>query len=243
MLATAIDNYWATFFGLSPSTLSVPGCHVVVHAGLDDYQGAWIFRRGRVTVVSVPGGVQEKCERELGSGPLPDFMDLPGWSRVFGRSITKMIGPAYDGFVASNKLVTSPLPVRRLKPEDSPLLDGLKASCTEEEWDHASINPESDEPIFGCIIGDRLAGVAQNEPRTLEAVSPGVVTACDLRRRGVGAAVLAAANHDAFTTGRLVLYQTLLENQASIRLGESVGVVAYAVHYAFRFATTGGDEG
>jgi GNAT superfamily N-acetyltransferase len=241
MLSTPIDKYWATFFGLRPTSLNMPGCHCVAHAGLDGYQGAWVFRRGAVTIVSAPGDIRVKCERELGAGPLPECTDLPAWGRVFGRPITKMIGPAYDGFVASNTSPNSSLPVRRLTPEDRSLLESLKASCTEEEWDHASIDPEADEPVFGCVVEDRLAGVAQNEPRTSEAVSPGVLTASDWRRRGVGAAVLSAASQHALMTGRLVLYQTLLENQASLRLGESVGVVPYAVHHAFRFAADGGE--
>jgi GNAT superfamily N-acetyltransferase len=235
MCPVTVDDYWEKFFGLPASALIATGFCVVPHVGLEGYAGAWVFRRGRATLVSVPADMLRGVELRARSHP--NFADHEEWSRVFERPITRVIGPAYDGFVPAEKSVTSLLFAERLKPEHHRLLDGLKAACSEEEWDHGGIDPASKEPMFGCIVDGRLVGISQNEARTADAVSPGVATARDWRRRGVARAVLAAAIRDAFATRRLVLYQTLNSNHASVRLGESLGVIPYAQHCAYRFTT------
>lgn len=41
-----VARYWDDFFGCTPEELVMPGTRVLSHAGLADYQGVYLFRRG-----------------------------------------------------------------------------------------------------------------------------------------------------------------------------------------------------
>ena len=241
MHATAIDEYWAGFFGVPTAVLGDAGRHVVPHKGLTDYHGAWVFTHLQTVIVSVPRTLLDRVRHALDRGPWPQLAEEPEWRRIFGVPVAKVIGPAYDGFVRATVVPKSPHAVRRLRPDDHFALERLRACCVGDEWEHASIDPQGREPVFGCFVDGELAGAAQNKPKTHAAVSPGIVTSPAWRRRGVGAAVLAAAVDDASKNQRLLLYQTLLSNLSAVRLGESLGVVPYAEHVAYRFVATGSE--
>lgn len=49
-----IDNYWASFFGLSIADFTKSGLKVVPHVQLQNYNGAWLFKHNQSGIISVP---------------------------------------------------------------------------------------------------------------------------------------------------------------------------------------------
>src|SRR4051812_7664583 len=107
MYATAIDQYWAGFFGVPTAVLSEAGRHVVPHKGLTDYNGAWVFTHAQTIIVSVPPTLLEGVGHALDRGPWPKLEEEPEGRRVFGVPVPKVIGPAYDGFVRATVVPSS----------------------------------------------------------------------------------------------------------------------------------------
>jgi Acetyltransferase (GNAT) family len=232
-----IDEYWTKFFGVPATVLDGPGLHVLTHQALLGYQGAWLFVHGQARIMSVPAPMVNRVREQLAAGPLPNVADTDRWCQLFGQPISRVVGPAYDGYVEQLAPVRTTHTVRRLEARDGSALGSLSQACTSEEWDHASIDPCRPEPIFGCFVDGQLVGAAQNETRPgQQAVSPGVITAASWRERGIGRAVLAAAIRHGCEGQKMILYQTLVANRAAVRLGESLGVRPYAQHVAFRFS-------
>lgn len=236
------DDFWAAFFGVEPAQLRNAGVNVVRHAHLRGYAGVWFFVRGACVVVSTPDSLFERLSSRadrIRAEPLPSpqlIVDL------LGREPDRVIGPVYQGYLPREAFrpVRNPN-VRRLSSSDEPNVLALRSACSSEEWEHSSLSSASD-PRFGYFDDGRLLAVAGTDQWTLEAIGPGVLSHPDQRGRGYGTAVVGAVVEHALAAGKLLLYQTLMENEGSIRIAERLGYQQYATHAAIRVQPEAGNR-
>lgn len=227
-----IDEYWASFFGLSTADFIKEGLKVVPHAELHDYQGAWLFRRGASTIISVPPGWVEKIEMHVRRRSQDTLTDRD-FIALFGEGVEKVIGPAYQGYLQEADFRPVASSARLLSAADDTALQELAAACDAGEWDHSGIQV-GQHPNFGVFSGDCLVATANYVVQKDTAAWPGIITHPGYRGRGCGKAVLSAAVEHGLSKGLLLLYQTLAANGASIAVAENLGYRQYAAHLAVR---------
>lgn len=227
------DQFWASFFGLNVSEYLSPEPKIAPHAGLHNYHGIWLFRRQSQVIVSAPAELVVEL-----SEMLRKVNHLNGWSdevliEKLGHRVQKVIGPAFQGFLAEPDFQPIASFARLLQEDDALALAALRAACDEEEWEHSDIEIGK-QPLFGCFTDDRLIAVATYRVALGVAAFPGLITHPDFRGRGYGKAVLSRAIAHALDHELLPLYQTLMANKAAIAVAQSLGYQHYATHLAVR---------
>lgn len=163
-----------------------------------------------------------------------------GIRAVFGSRIEKIVGPAYQGYVERRQFRSaSHSGVRALSHADQEALHELADASVDDAWEHSGI--VFDDPhIFGCFVDDRIVAAARYRRAWAETVHIGVVTHPAHRGRGYGRAVVSAATAEGLDAGFIVLYQTLLENAASVALATGLGYHPYATHLAVQLTSEDG---
>ena len=234
-----IERYWADFFGLDVSSLSDGHVRVVPHVGLQGYNGAWIFRRDKTVVISVPPDQQVAVEEMALSSEMSDPHDAwlnPSFlRRMFPLPVERTVGPAYQGFVDSRRFRgRDDATVRLATPADFDGLAQLEAACAAVEWEHSSI-ALSDERLYVCTRDGALVAAASAKRGDGAHPAMGLVTHPAHRGRGYAAAVASAATADALTRDPLVLWQTLVNNTGSIKIADRLGYAQFAETMAVRF--------
>lgn len=235
-----IDAAWAAFFGLSPAAFMLPGIQVVQHHWLANDHGAWLFRHHDSLCLSVPPGWVEGVQTAVRAHTVESLFSEAGIRAVFGPRIEKIVGPTYQGYVEQRQFRFAPHPgVRVLARADQAALHGLADACVNDAWEHSGI--AFDDPhIFGCFVDDRIVAAARYRQAWAETAHIGVVTHPAHRGRGYGRAVVSAATAEGLRTGFIVLYQTLLENAASVALAAGLGYHPYATHRAVQLTREDG---
>jgi RimJ/RimL family protein N-acetyltransferase len=228
------DAFWAAFFGIEPDRLHAPGVTVVTHAGLGDYRGVWFFVRLSRCIVSAPAHWVAHLSIRMpliATDRLPDTAVLRD---LFGVDPVRVIGPAYQGSLMPEAF--RPLRddnVRRLRASDDPAMNELRAACSEQEWQDGALSAAG-EIRFGRFEGARLVAVAGLRDWPPDATGPCVVSHPGHRGRGHAAAVVSAVVSHALGAGKIMLYQTLLDNAASVAVATRLGFEQYASHIAVR---------
>jgi GNAT superfamily N-acetyltransferase len=230
-----IDAAWAAFFGLSPPAFLRPGVQVVAHHQLADYHGVWLFRHHASLCLSVPPDSVQSVQTAVRAHTAESLFSEAGIRALLGSRIERIIGPAYYGYVERAQFRPAPHPgVRALSRADQAGLQQLADACEMDAWEHSGIT--FDEPhIFGCFVDDRLVAAARYQPAWEETAHIGVVTHPAYRGHGYGRAVVSAATAKGLEGGFIVLYQTLVNNAASVALATGLGYQPYATHLAVRF--------
>jgi len=234
------DRFWAAFFGIEAAGLDAPGVRIVRHALLRDYPGVWFFVRGSTVVVSAPDAWFDRLHSQravIRDEPLPSARLLRD---LFGTDLDRVIGPAYHGYLSREAFRSVRRPgVRRLASSDGAALTGLRSACTAEEWEHSALS-SAGEPQFGCFEDGLLVAAAGADRWTADAINPGVLSRPDRRGQGYGTAVVSAVVEDALASGKLPLYQTLLDNNGAVAIAERIGYRQYASHVAVRLQPMAG---
>lgn len=228
-----VDRHWARFFGVDVAVLSKPGVHVVPHAGLADYAGVWLFRRGASCIVSAPPESASDIAERLAGRSVAELGDRDAAAALFPEA-TAIVGPVFHASVAPDCFRPHPDPeVRALGPDDAPQVDALRAACTAEDWENGG-SAAPGAPRAGCFREGRLVALAHLRTSNDDACDPGVVTHPEWRGRGCGRAAVSALVAAALADGRLVLYQTLLANTPAVSLARALGFDPNATHLALR---------
>ena len=158
---------------------------------------------------------------------------------LFRDRISKLIGPAYQGFITQESLRTVTEPEAHLATAaDSAALKKLASDCLKEDWEHSSIDFD-DERIFVAKVGQAIVAAASVKRQDGIYPSLGFVTHSEHRGKGLGAAVASAAVADALANNKLVLWQTLSTNVSSIKVAERLGAKKFAESYAARLSLEG----
>ena len=230
-----IEEYWASFFGLSVDVYARQPIAIVPHRRLGDYRGVWMFTVGSAQILSAPSDLVDALRSAVeahGAGPPFEGTDL---IETLGTAVVKVVGPAYQGFLPKSDFRPSPSSARLLTLSDASALLELSKDCSEEEWGHSDIG-DLNCPTFGLYAEGRLAAAANYRMESIDACAPGVITHPAFRGHGYGRAVLSAATADALDKGYLVLYQTLLTNLPAITIAEHLGFRQYGESLAVRLS-------
>jgi len=231
---SSYDVFWAEFFGIEPQRLGESCVLVVKHARLGEYSGIWFFARGGSRVVSAPEAWLEPLRTrsaEIAAAGLPGPELLRD---LLGGDPERVIGPTYQGCLLSGAFrPVRDARVRRLGAADEPATAALRASCSEQDWDHSGLSG-ANEPRFGSFDDGQLVAMGGLEGWSVDTANPGVLCHPDHRGRGHATAVASALVERAIAEGKLMLYQTLLSNQASVAIATRLGFAQYASHLAVR---------
>lgn len=233
MTVRSVDRFWAGFLDVDVARLLEPGLTVVAHRRFGDWEGAWVFRRDDACVVMAPARLVERLAEALSPLPVDALQSTDVLATVFGAEFDRTVGPAYQGHLEPRAFrpYRGSKTVRSLDASDAGALEGLRLASEPEEWDAADIHPDA---AFGCLADGALVAAASLNDWPPDAMIPGVVTHPAHRGRGYGAAVVSRVVAHALEQGTLALYQTLLENVASVALAKRLGYVQYATHVAVR---------
>jgi GNAT superfamily N-acetyltransferase len=229
-----VAAYWASFLGCTPQQLTIPGTWVRPHAGLADYQGAYLFRRGESCIVSVPDPLLATVTAQLAGLPAASSFDIVRLRQVFGDAIERIVGPAWQGYLRADDFrpVAGPN-VRQLTAEDDAALRRLAEACGEQEWEPIGIG-RSEQVVFGAFVGDTLVAAGMGEPRAATLLHIGIITHAAYRSQGHGRAVVSAISAYGLDVGLVPRYQALVANSPSVAIASALGFSHYAETLAVR---------
>jgi hypothetical protein len=225
------DGFWADFLGVRSSDWETPGVTVRPHVGLRGYRGFWCFRRKQRTVVSAPASWLPRLAEIATGCAVDELMQPTFWARSLAQDFERAIGPAFQGCLGSLKLAHRPNRlVRALEDADAPAVEELRAACG-ADWE---MPEDAKYWRHACFEGGIITAMAGYRAWSDHAGDPCVITRPNARGGGRGAAVTSAVVAEALANGKLLLYQTLEANEASVRLAVSLGYERYANHLAIR---------
>jgi GNAT superfamily N-acetyltransferase len=229
-----VAAYWASFLGCTPAQLETPGTWVGPHAGLADYQGVYLLRRGESCVVSVPAPLLARVTAQLSGLPAAASFDVTRLRHLFGDAVERIVGPAWQGYLRADDFRPAAEPnVRQLTATDDPTLRRLEEACDEQEWEQVGIG-RAEQVVFGAFVGDQLVAAAMGEPRVATLLHIGIITHPDYRGHGHGRAVVSAISAYGLAVGLVPRYQALAANTPSVAIARALGFTHYATTLAVR---------
>jgi RimJ/RimL family protein N-acetyltransferase len=231
---TALNQYWAAFFGLSPDGLAQPGVQVVPHAELEHYQGIFSFRRDATAIISTPPDTFRHWHATLAGMPIERIGDAAAMARRCGIPLSRVIGPAPLAYADAATL--RPLPTagtRLLTSADEAAHAALEAACDPTEWAHGG-SAFDVLPLVGRFVAGELVALAGYERWGVQIAHIGVITHPAQRRRGYGAEAVSLLAETVIARGMIAQYRTLRANSAARQLGASLGFMPYAETLALR---------
>lgn len=233
-----VAAYWAGFLGCTPEQLETPGTWVGPHAdaGLADYQGVYLLRRGESCVVSVPAPLLAMVTTQLAGLPATSSFDTLRLQRLFGDAIERIVGPAWQGYLQAADFRPAAHPnVRQLAAADDPALRRLEEACDEREWEEVGIG-RAEQVVFGAFVGDRLVAAGMGEPLAATLLHIGIITHPDYRRQRHGRAVVSAISAYGLEVGLVPRYQALAANTPSVAIARALGFTHFATTLAVRLS-------
>jgi hypothetical protein len=236
-----VDAFWAGFFGLPARALAEPGTHVVPHARLGDYSGAWFFVRllddrpdEGARIASAPPAWCELIRDALDARGYDALLSEEALRALFGGAFRGTVGPAYHGWLDAERFRPRPSPaVRELAPSDARRVAALRAACGERDWQSADLRVDAPGACGWFEDGELLAAASLTDWGE-GVVGPGVLSRPASRRTGCGTGVCSAAVAAALAAGKSLTYQTLMVNTGALRIASSLGFEPYASHLAVR---------
>lgn len=214
------------------------GLHVLPHQQLAGFQGAWLFRRNKCFILSVPPEEVDDLKALVKKKP-PTVSTLftPAYRKyLFGDQIQKVIGPVFQGFYQATPGEVASLSklVRRLNVEEQQEnILALSNSGDPIGWNNSGVfKPES--ILYGYYCEGKVGAVASYRLLDQQVGFIGVYTHPDYRGQGFGRATVKAAIADLAKQGKVALYQTLHSNLPAIGIAEHLGIQHYASHIALR---------
>lgn len=232
--ARRITAFWAGFFGTPIEALDEPGAQVVPHVGLGNFSGVWFFARGAACIVSAPARWLEPLREALSEHTFDALLSEEGLATVFGEALAGTVGPAFHGHLEPTRFRPhAAREVRSIEASDAQAVRALQAACGDQAWEDASLSLDA-PGAFGWFEDDALLAAASLTSWGPETVGPEVATHPERRRTGCGKAVVSAVVSRALEAGKVLTYQTLMENQPALGIARSLGFEQYASHVAVR---------
>ncbi len=154
---------------------------------------------------------------------------------VFGSDFDRVVGPAYQGYLLPDLFRPYVAPhVRFLGSDDTALVEAFRVECGQDAWEYAGFD-EATSCLAAIREGDRIVSLAgYNQVWRDEVGGPCILTHRAYRGRGCATATTSAVVGRALQEGKVLLYQTLETNTASIRIARRLGYEQYARHVAVR---------
>ena len=229
-----IDAYWAAFLGIDVEEWKSPGVSFRSHVRLQGYRGLWCLRRAERVVVSAPWAWVARLEQLWAGWARGRFLDPATVAASLCDNCERCIGPVFQGNLDPERFqdVASPS-VRPVLTSDRAGIDRFRERCGEEGW---SVSGLKDVGKLAYVYADgaEITAMAGLREKSDEVGDLCVLTEARFRGEGRGAAVVSAVSRDALARGYLLLYQTLEQNRAAVRLAMSLGFERYATNLAVR---------
>ncbi len=234
-----IDQYWATKLGLQPELLHQPGIRVIELVDPREDNQAHVFVRDETCVISVDRNLMDRLPDQISNLALTGGDRSKGEQTLFSLPVDRIIGPIWQGFAepADFKPHVSDR-VRKLGPADQKSLRSMARAGTPVEWQVSGVHFDNPD-LFGAFADGELVAIAHHNLLTTFAANIGVITHPAFRGRGFGKAATSMAMQDALDKGYLVLYQTMVDNGASLALAQRLGCKTYAQTLIVHFAAAG----
>ena len=235
---SAVDTYWATFFGCAPDALHRSDSHVVSHAGLGDYAGVYAMTfEGGAPIVSVPPAYLDLAAAGAVSWSSQSVSSPADLQTLLGPRAGDVIGPAVVSYLDAppNDRPPADGDVRVLRPSESAhriAVERLGVACTPTDWAHGGATL-TDTPAAGVFHDASLVAMASYTVWGGRLAHIAVVTHPSFRGRGFGrtavARLLAELDHHLIPQ-----YRTLASNVPALHVATSLGFVSYARSMAVR---------
>ena len=238
MTEERISTYWSKFFGIEKESLSKPGLIVVPHNYLEEYQGAWIFKRNKRIIISVqPKELENTTQRTTRL----EYEELNVFSRstldyIFGKNIERIIGPVYQGYYDNaNTLIKISEAVQEINfKEHQEQIAQLSKSGDKDGWSNSSINNKA-HGMYGYFHKGRIESISSYRLIRGNVAFIGVFTNPKFRGLNFSHEVMKKIVMDLTKRNILIRYQTLTSNKPSVRLAEKIGFNEFARNVAIRF--------
>lgn len=232
-MAVRDDRFWASFFGLDPAIWREPGTSLVPHVGLGDYEGIWSFRHAQRCVVSAPPGWLDRIRSHLADALLAELADEAWWRARLGASVSRVIGPAFQGCLEPAEF--SPVTHERVELIDdvTSAVRKFRAGIADHDWTNGGLDAV-EAPAALVREGARIVAMCGYRAWSGMAGDPCVLVDPSFRDRGLGAAVTSAVVQAALAQERLVLYQTLESNEGALAIARRLGIRRFAAYLAVR---------
>jgi GNAT superfamily N-acetyltransferase len=235
-----VDVFWAGTFAVDAGELHGSGVHVQPHsAARGGWREVYVLRFDDAALVSAPADVVEPVRAALASSTASDAIDAARWLAMPGLAVAAVVGPCRHTYVDNQATLPNHLEagltVRRLNPGDFEALNALRAAVGPEEWAQAAF--ESQPPMmFGLFRDGAMVAAANLMPGPEAASDVGIATRPDLRGRGYGTQVAAAAVRQALLMHGIARCRVMVDNAAAGAVAAKLGFDEYgqslSVHLA-----------
>jgi GNAT superfamily N-acetyltransferase len=223
-----IDDFWARLLGCPPDPLSASRVTVMAHAGLGDYRGVYLLRRGEAVVLSVPAPFADLFREAVRGARAADVAEASFLARVLDAAAGQVTGPTYLGYADGSSFAPAGSGrARILGPGDREALVQLREAISREEWEQGNLDPDR-SPTFGIFELGSLVAASSYEALLGVVAHLGVVTHPRHRGAGLGRGVASAAAEHALERDLVLQWQTPEANRAAVRVGEALGFERYA---------------
>lgn len=227
---------WAERFDCDISSMTIPNVIVREHSKiLKGYNGIYCFFNGTTSIISSPTKYTSQIKRAInGRQPMETF-DANFLINSIGLSKYKVIGPAFQGYIDRDSfLKASSLEVVELVTSHQlALLNDLRESCSETEWEHSSLEINR-QPILARISDARIIAAGSWREEESGFLSIGIISHPDYRGKGHAKAVVSALTRKGLENGFTMHYQTLMSNISSVAIAKSLGFEKIACTLAIR---------
>ena len=173
-----------------------------------------------ISIPTINKSMIEKKLEQLKSNPLPSIIDVINLLKDKFKQVSYVLYQAcLDSEYQQRDIVPG---VTHLDPEKMEALEELKRACSNLEWEHSSLNPES-KNTFGIFVQNKLVAAAHYLVFPGKLASIGVLTHPQYRFQGYAHKVALSTINHAITFGYQPHYQTIIENFPAISLSRKLG--------------------
>lgn len=224
----AIDAYWTAYLGCPPHVLFDAPLVVFPHSAFKGYNGLFIVRRASHAVVTVPSELIDLMHSALRDKTARELFDRHFWHGFFGDALDSLVGPAYMGYADESTFRPAPLEaIRPLHESERPLLESLRADCSEEDWIRGNLDPKY-PVLFGAFDDGALIGASGYQFAGEDLAQLGVIVHPDFDGNGLGTSLASAAAAHALNDDLIPQLRTLKSNTAAMTMARRLGFEEYA---------------
>ncbi|GIG41434.1 hypothetical protein Cph01nite_31960 [Cellulomonas phragmiteti] len=210
-----VHRVWAERLGVAPRVLATPG---PVAIDRPDLTAVVVVRHGETVAVAAPEAALSRLTRLAA----PELLDVASLLAALTPLRPSLLGAASLSFGDRRTLVPVPAVAARAAPQSD--VDAVVSRCSTEERDESGVL-DVDMRWVVSGGGGEPAGVAGYEIWGDGLAHVGVAVAAGSRGQGVGSRVAAAAVKHAVGEGLVPQWRCRLDNVASARTGERLGLV------------------
>lgn len=215
---------WADRLGCTLTDLTYSNLIVRHHSeNFEGYNGVYCFYNGTTCVISAPPKYVLRIEKTVKALHPKEAFDVDLIVQAIGIRQPKVIGPAYQGYVDTDTSLQPPSStvVDLETDRHRVLLEELRNSCAEIEWEHSAID-EQRLPILLCMNGERAVSAGSWRRDSSGCLSIGIISHPAFRGKGHAKAVVSALTRRGLASGAIMHYQTLESNTPSVGIAQSL---------------------